>query len=58
MVLRPALKHVLFEFAGIESDGLSGGESVAALKQMRMIQIAEFVFLLIVVWAMIVKPGA
>lgn len=44
--------------AGIETGGLNGGESVAALRQMRMIQIAEFAFLLIVVWSMIVKPGA
>jgi len=44
--------------AGIGSGGLGGAESVAALKSMRTIQIAEFVFLVIVVWAMVVKPGA
>lgn len=44
--------------AGITDGGLEGAESIAALRRMRTIQMAEFAFLLVVVWAMVVKPGA
>ncbi len=44
--------------AGIEEGGLSGAESVAALDRLRIVSSAELLLLLIVVWAMVTKPGA
>ena len=44
--------------AGIDEGGLGGAQSVAALDRLRMVSSAEFLLLIIVVWAMVAKPGA
>lgn len=44
--------------AGIADDGLLGNETLGALRTMRLISSLEWLFLIIVVWAMVVKPGA
>lgn len=44
--------------AGIERDGLAGAESVASLDRLRLVSSVELLLLLIVVWAMVAKPGA
>ena len=44
--------------AGIAADGLLSNETLAALRRLRRVSSLEWVFLILVVWAMIVKPGA
>jgi len=44
--------------AGIADDGLLGNETLGALRTMRLVSSLEWLFLIIVVWAMVVKPGA
>ncbi len=44
--------------AGIEDDGLLSNETLAALRRLRLVSSLEWVFLLVVVWAMVFKPGA
>lgn len=43
---------------GIEADGLLGNETLAALRKVRMVSTIEFLLLIVVVWAMVFKPGA
>jgi hypothetical protein len=43
---------------GIAADGLLGNETLGALRTFRLVSSLEWVFLIIVVWAMVVKPGA
>ena len=44
--------------AGIESDGLLSNETLSALRTLRLVSSLEWIFLVIVVWAMVFKPGA
>ena len=43
---------------GIAADGLLGNDTFNALRTLRLVSSLEWVFLIIVVWAMVVKPGA
>lgn len=43
---------------GIEADGLLSNETLAALRRLRLVSTLEWAFLLVVVWAMVFKPGA
>lgn len=44
--------------AGIEADGLLGNETLNALRSLRLVSTLEWFFLIVVVWAMVFKPGA
>lgn len=44
--------------AGIEADGLLGNDSLAALRKLRLVSTVEWLLLIVVVWAMVFKPGA
>lgn len=43
---------------GIEAEGLTGNDTLAALRTLRVVSTLEWILLLVVVWAMVVKPGA
>jgi uncharacterized membrane protein len=43
---------------GIEGDGLLSNETLSALRTLRLVSLLEWVFLIVVVWAMVFKPGA
>ena len=43
---------------GIEADGLLGNDTLAALRTLRLVSTLEWLFLIVVVWAMVFKPGA
>ncbi len=43
---------------GIEADGLLSNETLAALRRLRLVSTLEWLFLIVVVWAMVFKPGA
>ena len=42
----------------IAADGLLSNDTLTALRTYRLVSSLEWVFLIIVVWAMVVKPGA
>ena len=44
--------------AGIETDGLLSNETLGALRTLRLVSSLEWLFLIVVVWAMVFKPGA
>ena len=44
--------------AGIEAGGIDGSETRASLKSLRLVSTIELLVLLVVVWAMVFKPGA
>ena len=44
--------------AGIEAGGIDGSETEASLKSLRLVSALELLVLLVVVWAMVFKPGA
>ncbi len=44
--------------AGIEAGGIDGSETQASLKSLRLVSTLELLVLLVVVWAMVFKPGA
>ena len=44
--------------AGIEADGMLSNEALAAMRQLRLVSVLEWLFLVVVVWAMVFKPGA
>ncbi len=44
--------------AGIAADGLVGNDTLDALRKLRLVSTLEWVFLIIVVWAMVIKLGA
>ena len=44
--------------AGIEVGGIDGSETRASLKSLRLVSTIELLLLLVVVWAMVFKPGA
>lgn len=44
--------------AGIDAGGLDGAETQASLKSLRLVSTIELLVLLVVVWAMVFKPGA
>ena len=44
--------------SGIEADGMLSNETLAAMRQLRLVSVLEWLFLLVVVWAMVFKPGA
>lgn len=43
---------------GIAADGLLGNETLGALRRLRLVSSAELLLLIVVVWAMVFKPGA
>jgi uncharacterized membrane protein len=43
---------------GIAADGLLSNETLAGLRRLRLVSTLEWVFLIVVVWAMVFKPGA
>ena len=43
---------------GIAADGLLSNETLAGLRRLRLVSSLEWVFLIVVVWAMVFKPGA
>lgn len=44
--------------AGIEADGLLSNDTLAALRRLRLVSTLEWAFLVVVVWAMVFKPGS
>ena len=44
--------------AGIEAGGIDDSETRASLKSLRLVSTIELLVLLVVVWAMVFKPGA
>ena len=44
--------------AGLEVGGIDGSETRASLKSLRLVSTIELLVLLVVVWAMVFKPGA
>ena len=44
--------------AGLEVGGIDGSETRASLKSLRLLSTIELLVLLVVVWAMVFKPGA
>ena len=44
--------------AAIEAGGIDGAETQASLKSLRLVSTIELLVLLVVVWAMVFKPGA
>ncbi len=44
--------------AAIEAGGIDGSETRASLKSLRLLSTIELLVLLVVVWAMVFKPGA
>jgi len=43
---------------GIAADGLLSNETLAGMRRLRLVSSLEWVFLVVVVWAMVFKPGA
>jgi uncharacterized membrane protein len=44
--------------AAIETDGLLSNQTLASLRTLRLVSSLEWLFLIVVVWAMVFKPGA
>ena len=44
--------------SGIEADGMLSNETLGAMRQLRLVSSLEWLFLIVVVWAMVFKPGA
>ena len=43
--------------AGLDAGGLQGAETQANLKRISLVSSVETVLLLVVIWAMVTKPG-
>ena len=43
---------------GIEADGLLSNDTLGALRKLRLVSTVEWLLLIVVVWAMVFKPGA